>query len=380
MYYRKEWIKMKTYPLESISLQDAKTFQFKMVDIISKHFRGKEILSLGDLGVVKGLNKPRYTKKAEKVLAEFFNVESAAFVRGAGTGALRWGIISFMESKDTILVHDAPIYPTTEVTIKTMGIKVVKANFNDKDEIKRVLSKNKDIKGALVQYTRQKIDDSYSMEDVIKTIKEFNNDIKIITDDNYAVMKVKKIGTQCGADLSAFSSFKLLGPEGVGILVGKKDLIDKVISLNYSGGSQVQGFEAMEALRGLVYAPVSLALQAEVNEELVSRLNSGEIEGVKSAFLANAQSKVLLVELEEEIAKDVLLEAEKLGAAPNPVGAESKYEFVPMVYRVSGTFRAADSSLEKRMIRINPMRSGADTVIRILKESIEKVSKDRAVN
>ncbi|GAA0732741.1 PLP-dependent transferase [Clostridium oceanicum] len=371
---------MKTYPLESISLQDAKTFQFKMVDIISKHFRGKEILSLGDLGVVKGLNKPRYTKKAERVLAEFFNGESAAFVRGAGTGALRWGIISFMESKDTILVHDAPIYPTTEVTIKTMGIKVVKANFNDKDEIKRVLSKNKDIKGALVQYTRQKIDDSYSMEDVIKTIKEFNNDIKIITDDNYAVMKVNKIGTQCGADLSAFSSFKLLGPEGVGILVGKKDLIDKVISLNYSGGSQVQGFEAMEALRGLVYAPVSLALQAEVNEELVSRLNSGEIEGVKSAFLANAQSKVLLVELEEEIAKDVLLEAEKLGAAPNPVGAESKYEFVPMVYRVSGTFRAADSSLEKRMIRINPMRSGADTVIRILKESIEKVSKDRAVN
>ncbi|WP_082210369.1 aminotransferase class V-fold PLP-dependent enzyme [Clostridium sporogenes] len=364
---------MNTYPLESISLKDAKAFQFKMIDIITKHFKGTEILSLGDLGVVKGLNKPSCTKKAESVVAEFFNEEKAVFLRGAGTGALRWGIISFMESEDTLLVHDAPIYPTTEVTIKTMGIKVVKANFNDRDEIIKVLKENKEIKGALVQYTRQKIDDRYNMEEVIKTIKEFNKDIRIITDDNYAVMKVEKIGTQCGADLSAFSSFKLLGPEGVGILVGKKELIDKVISLNYSGGSQVQGFEAMEVLRGLVYAPVSLALQAEVNEELAYRLNSGEIEGVKSAFLANAQSKVLLVELKKEIANEVLLESEKLGAAPNPVGAESKYEFVPMFYRISGTFRAADSSLEKRMIRINPMRSGADTVIRILKESIKRV-------
>ena len=365
---------MKTYPLESILLQDAKKFQFKMIDIITKHFRGTQILSLGDLGVIKGLNKPTYTKKAEEVVAEFFDAEAAAFVRGAGTGALRWGIISFMESGDTMLVHDAPIYPTTEVTIKTMGIKVVKANFNNKEEITKVLKENREIKGALVQYTRQKIDDSYDMEEIINIIKELNNDIKIITDDNYAVMKVKKIGTQCGADLAGFSSFKLLGPEGVGILVGKKMLIDKVISLNYSGGSQVQGFEAMEVLRGLVYAPVSLALQAEVNEALVSRINSGEIEGVKSAFLANAQSKVLLVELDKQIAEEVLLEAEKLGAAPNPVGAESKYELVPMFYRVSGTFRASDKSLEKRMIRINPMRSGADTVIRILRESIKRVN------
>ena len=68
----------------------------------------------------------------------------------------------------------------------------------------------------------------------------------------------------------------------------------------------------------------------------VQRLNGGELKSVKKAFLANAQSKVLLVEFHEEIAKAVLREAQKLGAAPNPVGAESKYEVVPMFYRVSG--------------------------------------------
>jgi len=43
-----------------------------------------------------------------------------------------------------------------------------------------------------------------------------------------------------------------------------------------------------------------------------------------------------------------------------------------MFYRVSGTFRAADKTLEARMIRINPMRSGADTIIRILRQALEK--------
>lgn len=364
---------MRTYPLHSINLEEAKKLQFKIIDTITKHFDGREILSLGDLGVVKGLNKPTYTKKVENVFAEVFDAEAAILVRGAGTGAIRWGLISFMKSGDTILVHDAPIYPTSKVTIETMGLNVITANFNDLEDIKNVISKHPEIKGALVQNTRQKIDDSYDLEEVITTIKEGNSNIRIITDDNYAALKVKKIGNQCGADLGSFSCFKILGPEGVGVLIGKKDLIDKVYSLNYSGGSQVQGHEAMEALRGLVYAPVSLAIQSEVNEELVSRLKGGEIPEIKDAFLANAQSKVFLVEFKEEIAEDILELTTKYGAASHPVGSESIYEFVPMMYRVSGTFRAADPTLEKRMIRINPMRSGADTIIRILKSAIEEV-------
>ncbi len=368
---------MKTYPLHSISLEEAKKLQFKIIDTVTKHFDGREVLSLGDLGVVKGLNKPTYTKMVESVFAEVFDAESAILVRGAGTGAIRWGLISFMKSGDTILVHDAPIYPTSKVTIETMGLNIVTANFNDLEDVKNIISKHPEIKGALVQNTRQKIDDCYDLEEVITTIKEENSNIKIVTDDNYAALKVKKIGNQCGADLGSFSCFKILGPEGVGVLIGEKELIDKVYSLNYSGGSQVQGHEAMEALRGLVYAPVSLAIQSEVNEELVMRLKNGEIPEVKDAFLANAQSKVLLVEFNEEIAEEILELTTKFGAASHPVGSESIYEFVPMMYRVSGTFRAADPTLEKRMIRINPMRSGADTIIRILKTAIEEVRKDK---
>lgn len=363
---------MVTYPLQSISVKEAMQLQFKVIDCITREFPGHEILTRGDLGVVPGLNKPVTTMKAEKVIARIFDAEAAMLVRGAGTDAIADALYSVIKAGETLLVHTSPIYSTTKLTIDRQGLKTVAADFNDLADIKRVMGEHPEIKAALVQYTRQSMTDSYDMEEVIRTIKE-TRDIPIVTDDNYAVMKTPKNGSQCGADLACFSTFKLQGPEGIGCIVGKKEYIDFLVKLNYSGGSQTQGHEALEVLRGMVYAPVALAIQAEVNDRLVARLLGGELPGIKDAFLANAQSKVLLVEFEEPIAEKVLEEAEKLGAAPNPIGAESRYELVPMFYRVSGTFRATDPTITKRMIRINPMRSGDDTVIRILKEAMEKV-------
>lgn len=361
---------MKLYPLDSMTLEEAIQLQFKITDITTKYFRGREVLSLGDLGVVKGQNKPSTTMKVEDIIKDIFGAEKAVLVRGSGTGALREGIQTLVKPQEMVLIHDAPVYPTTQNTFENMGIKTVKADYNDEKSIRDVLSRNH-IDTALIQYTRQKPSDQYEMKNVIRMMKEMNPEIRIITDDNYAVFKVREIGIQSGADLSAFSSFKLLGPEGIGILVGREKYISEVIRKNYSGGGQVQGHEAMEVLRGLVYAPVMIAIQNNVLNETKMRLENGEVTGIKACYIANAQSKVLLVEFEQEIADAVLMEAEKLGAAPHPVGAESKYEFVPMFYRISGTFRAFDETIEKRMIRINPMRSGADTIIRILKESME---------
>ncbi|PAE19370.1 aminotransferase class V-fold PLP-dependent enzyme [Robertmurraya siralis] len=368
---------MDTCPLKSISLEEAMKRQFKLVDIITRHFHGEELLTLGDLGVVKGLNKPRFTKKVEAALAEYFGAEKAMLVRGAGTGALRFGFMSFLKPGDKLLVHDAPIYPTSKTTLEFMGVQAVHADFHNHEQIKNVIERNPGLKGVLIQHTRQKMDDHYDLTETIEAIRSVSPNLTIITDDNYAAMKVEKIGTQAGADLATFSLFKLLGPEGIGLILGKERFINQIEKLNYSGGSQVQGYEALEAIRGLVYAPVMLAIQANVNEELVRLLNNGEVAGVKKAYLANAQSKVLLVELDEPIAEEVLKQANELGAAPNPVGAESKYEIVPMFYRVSGTFLAAEPSLAKRMIRINPLRSGVETIVRILRTSIERVTENR---
>jgi len=365
----------KVNPLPSLTLEEAKLFQFRLIDEITKVFPGGELLTRGDLGVVSGHGKPITTEKVEEVIANFFEADAALLVRGAGTRAIQLAMFSGLKTGEKLLIHEAPIYPTTQTSIEMMGITTITANFNNIKDLKLVIQNNPDIAGSLVQVTRQTPYDSYSLEEVIKTIREERQDLFIVTDDNYAVMKIPKIGSQLQGDLACFSLFKLLGPEGIGCIVGNKKYIDFLKGHQYSGGLQVQGHEALDALRGLVYAPVMLAIQAEVNEQLVRELHSGEIKGVKDAFLANAQSKVLIVELEKPIAKEVLKEAEKLGASPYPVGAESKYEMVPMFYRVSGTFLKFDSSLADYLIRINPLRSGSETVKRILAQAIANVER-----
>lgn len=364
-------IQMEVFPLHQMGLEEAKQKQFELVDAICKEFSGTQFLNLGDLGVPQPLNKPIQTEKVEKVLATFFHSEKVLLVTGAGTGAIRCGLAALLPPSGTVLVHKAPIYPTTLTTLKGRNTRIVEADFNDCDDIRKVMSKER-VDCALIQYTRQKPDDRYKMKEVIDTIKE-QKDIPIITDDNYAALKVPFIGAEQGADLSAFSAFKLLGPEGVGILVGKEKYINAIDKFNYSGGSKVQGWQAMEVLRSLVYTPVALAIQAEENEKIIVQLRKERLPEIKDVFIANSQSKVIIVEFFHDIAEEVLKEAEALGAAPHPIGSESKYEVIPMFYRVSGTYRQYDPTFEKRMIRINVMRSGSETVIRILKESIKRV-------
>ncbi len=366
---------MKTYPLKSIHIEEAKEKQFKLVDCITKEFEGYEILSQGDLGINKKYNKPMYTHKVERTIADFFDAEACILVRGSGTSAIRNSLLATCNTGDTILIHDAPIYPTTKDSCEMLGLKYAYCDFNNLEDIENTIRKNKNIKCALVQYSRQKIDDKYDIEEVIKMIKKLNKEIPIIVDDNYAVMKVDKIGVELKANVSTFSSFKLLGPEGIGVIVGDNDIIKTINNKNYSGGSKVQGYEALEVLRGLVYAPVAHSIQSEVNEKLIRRLETSGIKEIKKVFLANAQSKVILVEFKSDIAKKVLEHAEKMGASPHPVGAESKYEIVPMFYRVSGTFLKANPKYETTMIRINPNRGGYETIERILKKSIEEAMK-----
>ena len=360
---------MEVYPLKSISIEEAMQKQFELVDCITKQFSGTESLSRGDLGVNRENNQPLTTGKVEKVLSDFFQTEDAILVRGAGTNAIRYGLSSVIHPGEKLLVHNAPIYSTTQITINMFGLETVGTDYNHLDSIRAQIDLNQDIKAALVQYTRQKLDDSYDLEEVVHTIKSVT-DIPVITEDNYAVLKVAKIGTQCGADLSCFSTFKLQGPEGIGCVVGKKKYIDIIRKMHYSGGCQVQGHEALDVLRGLVTAPVANAIQAVQSEKTVDTLKNQKIHGIKDAFIANSQSKVIMVEFEKPIAQKVLKEAEKLGALPNPVGSESKYEIAPLFYRVSGTVLKTNADYLDTMIRINPNRAGSQTVIDILTKSI----------
>ncbi|MFO6483884.1 hypothetical protein ACLBR5_05315 [Escherichia coli] len=88
---------------------------------------------------------------------------------------------------------------------------------------------------------------------------------------------------------------------------------------------------------------------------------------VKSAVIANAQSKVLIVEFHQPIAARVL-EGTKSAVPCLTRWVQSRnIEIPPLFYRLSGTFRQANPQSEHCAIRVTENRSGEETVLRILR-------------
>lgn len=355
--------------LSAMSIEQASEYQFHLVDVMTRYFTGTEFLNLGSVGV----NKSLHTRKVEECLAEFFGVEECVLVRGAGTGAIRWGLYAIIQSGGTILIHDAPVYPTTKTTFSMMNLNTICCDFNNFDAIQNTLKTQK-IDAIHIQLTRQKINDNYDIKELIQVIHNISETTPISCDDNYGVMKIPHISAHYGADLCSFSLFKLLGVEGIACIAGRAKYIQKIKQVQYSGGSQVQGHEAMDCLRSLVYAPVMLAQQSAVVDQLAILLtNNKAYPFIKKVFIANAQSKVLIIEFRKEIASQFLKNSEKLGALPHPVGAESHYETLPLFYKISGTFLNENPEFAHTMIRINPNRAGVQTILRILKKAYQLI-------
>ncbi len=367
---RKEF---ETHPLEMVSFEEAIENQYRLVDIMHRHFRGYEALNEGDYGCHVQGGRPLRTQEVEKVLAEYFKSEDAALVRGGGTGALRSLCLALIGSGDRVLIHDAPMYYTSQLTLEAIHADLIKTDFNDFENIRKHLKEGIDV--LYIQRVRQKLGDRYDAIGIIEKVRKIDRKVRIIIDENYAVNKVRKLGSEAGADASAFSTFKLLGIPGIGLITGTKEVIGRIHEQNYSGGGQVQGPEASEVLRSLVSNPVLLAVQDKSADEIVRRLENKEVPHVEKALKANLEERIILVKLDLPIAREVNIEAEKLGALPHPVGSESRYEVQSLFYRVARVMIEEEPLYEDYVIRINPMRSGPDTVIRILKEAIRNVLK-----
>ncbi|WP_224771105.1 aminotransferase class I/II-fold pyridoxal phosphate-dependent enzyme [Metabacillus idriensis] len=355
------------------SMEEAKELQFKLIDEMTKVFRNNSFFEIGDVGLHPDYHRPKTTAAAEKVLSNVFDSEDCALVRGSGSGAIRIALSMVAEPGDSIFVHEAPMYMTTKETFRMMGLKQETVNFNDLDDVKNALEAKQNIRVFYIQHARQQPTDTYDLEETISLVKQIRPEVIIVVDDNYCAMKMKGIGVEYGAHLSTFSGFKVLGPEGIGIILGTGEIIEKIHQTNYSGGGQVQGHEAHELLRAMTMAPVMLAIQNEQVGQLCDSLNNGGFSFVKEAYITNSQSKNVIVELSEPIALQVIERAPSFGAATYPVGAESKYEILPMIYRVSGSFLESQPDLREYGLRINPMKASAETIIRILERSVKEI-------
>ena len=248
----------------------------------------------------------------------------------------------------------------------------MRADANDTEAWEAALADPGCPEWVYLQHSRQQLSDRYDLGAAIEAARRHGR--RVVVDDNYAAIRTPRIGAQLGAASSAFSLFKLHGPEGVAVVLGDADLVAAGRQANYSGGGQVQGHQALDAVRALVMVPLNWAAQSEALLEVAARLKAGEVPGIADATLANAQDLCVIALLDQPISERIRAAAAKLGAAPYPVGSNSRYEIAPLVYRMSSSSLAANPELAAWSLRINPMRAGADLVLDLLRQAIDAVN------
>jgi hypothetical protein len=362
-------------PRKVLTLDEAAAWQERFVVCVTRHFRGDPgLFGAGDVGMDPDLGQPAGTAATERVLADAFHAEACALVRGAGTGAVRLALFAGLPTGGTVLVHDAPTYLTSRLTLEAMGARLVSCDFNRPSAIREAVARSRP-DAVLVQHMRPRPADRYDLEDVIAAVREAGGPgVAIVVDDNYAPLKLPRLGAELGADLSAFSCFKLGGPEGVGCVLGQGAHIERVRRFMLSGGSMVQGPEAIAVIHALARAPLPIAHQARVTLEIADRLAAGEVPGVRTAFATTTPETVVLLELDEPCAGAVRRAAAELGAAIRPVGMESYHEVAPAFLRPSKSMIEERPGIEDHVLRISAMRGGPDLVLDILRAAIRQAS------
>jgi hypothetical protein len=370
-----------TRKLDQYSLEEAVVMQYRMVDCIQKQFGGNGLSKGGDFGQVHipgmklGGTRPTATQKAERVIADIFGVEDCALVWGAGTGSIQLALMQAAKSCKKLLIHDAPIYKTTEQVLSALKFELVRADFDDWGEVVKALQTGVD--AVYIQHIPQKPGEHFELDTFIQRIKRILPDLPVLVDDNYAVFRAKQIGIQMGADVSMFSFFKLLGPEGIGCILGNQKYISGIRNFISSAGCQIQGPLALEVLRSLIYAPAALAIQKNTVDQVVEQINRFIEQGkepwrkwIHRAGGVCASHLNIVIQFKQPVAPQFLEAAWEKGAASYPVGEESKYDILPMFYRISSNFIKYDPQLEFFTIRINPFRSGPFTILNLLEGAL----------
>ncbi|MCH5167164.1 MAG: cysteine desulfurase [Erysipelotrichales bacterium] len=191
---------------------------------------------------------------ARKNVAEFINAsrEEVVFTSGA-TESLNMIVNGFFANilglGDEVLLtlseHASNVLPWFRLA-KTNGINV---KYIDLDSNLHVLMNN--IKASITPNTKvisiAGITNVVGDERPIKEITKFahENNIFVVVDGAQSVPHTKTDVKDLDCDFLAFSSHKMCGPTGVGVLYGKKELLENMEPVNLGGGMN-ESFDSVD--------------------------------------------------------------------------------------------------------------------------------------
>ena len=190
----------------------------------------------------------KYEGVRDKV-KKFINADSSKeiiFNKGS-TEAFNMIVFGYMayylkEDDEVILTkgeHASNILPWVTLS-KKIGFKIKYANLADDNSLKIEELKNiitDKTKVISLAHITNAIGDVRPIKEIRNLCKE--NNIIFVLDATQSIGHMKVDVKENNIDFLGFSAHKMLGPTGVGVLYGKKDLLEKLIPLEYGGGMNI---------------------------------------------------------------------------------------------------------------------------------------------
>lgn len=173
-------------------------------------------------------------RKTTEIIVTKNSTEALNLVAGG------WGLRN-LNRGDIILIssheHNSNILPWNEVA-KTTGAIVETFDIDEDDfqtlsQLRARLSK-KDVKVFVFSHASNVLGNISPVKEICTIAKE--NDVVSVVDGSQAVPHLPINVISLGCDFYAFSSHKMLGPMGVGILYGRERLLEVMSPINFGGG------------------------------------------------------------------------------------------------------------------------------------------------
>ena len=181
-------------------------------------------------------------KRQRKNVAAFINASSDEVIFTRGTTESINMISNFflnLKEGDEIITseleHHSNFLPWLEVAKKRKAkLRFVELNKEGRitvEAFKKVLSKK--TKVVALTYVSNVMGFITPIKEIVKLVHEVN--ALVVVDGAQAVPHFKVDVKELDVDFFAFSGHKMLGPTGVGVLYGKKHLLDKVEPFHFGG-------------------------------------------------------------------------------------------------------------------------------------------------
>ncbi len=164
---------------------------------------------------------------------------------------------NYLCSNDEVILnkaeHASNILPWLMLK-KSIGFKIKyaaldKDNTLSLDSIKKCITKN--TKVISLAYITNVIGDKRNIKEIVSYAHKHG--IIVVVDAAQAIGHIKVDVRDMDADMLAFSAHKMCGPTGVGVLYAKKELLDKMLPVNFGGGMNLNYHESDISLAEIPY-------------------------------------------------------------------------------------------------------------------------------